>query len=122
MGRHVHQVFKGAQRQHYSAGQLLYQSGSEPDLVYYVVTGQFTLLRERGGKLHRVGEKPEGSLIGETAALDGGPRTVTVEASDEASVLVLPVEVFRQRLQDDAQACYEVAVSIAQVLRESART
>jgi CRP-like cAMP-binding protein len=66
-------------------------------------------------------DKTDGQLIGEVAALDGGARTVTVEAEGGASVQALPAESFRRRLQEDAQAAYEVAVSLARIVRDVSR-
>ncbi|WP_222271574.1 cyclic nucleotide-binding domain-containing protein [Modestobacter marinus] len=99
-------------------GECLHQAGSQPDLVFFVTSGRFILRNSTGD---RVADKTGGQLIGETAALDGGARTVTVEAEGVASVLALPAESFRRRLQEDARAAYEVAVFTARILRDVSR-
>lgn len=122
MGNPVRQVFEGADAQMVTAGQCLYEAGSEPDAVFLVHSGGFTLYRDGAGGRRPVGERTEGSLIGEAAVLDGEPRTVTAEASRDATVLRLSAEHFRQGLREDATACYGVAVAIARTLRDSAAT
>ena len=117
-GQNLRQVFDSGEERRYKAGERLYEAGSESESVYLVTSGRFVL---EDGDGRWVASRAEGFLIGEAAALDGGPRTVTVRAEGDASVLTLPTETFRQRLQEDARAAYEVAAYIAGVLREASR-
>jgi CRP-like cAMP-binding protein len=101
-------------------GSILYQEGTDPDYVFYVQEGSFDLSRrDDDGKEQKVGSKKKGSLVGETAALDGKRRTVSVKATVDSSVLRVGRKLFTDSLRKNAGFCYEVAVDIALTLRAS---
>jgi CRP-like cAMP-binding protein len=105
-------------RRHFADGERLYDEDSDPDEVFLVRDGAVTL--HRGGSAgtgDRIGEKRPGELVGESAALDRLRHTVSAQALGRATVDVLSAERFRKLLQDDARACYEVAVALARTLR-----
>jgi len=100
-------------------GDELYSEGSASIEVFFVQQGEITLTRGAGSAHQVVGQKPVGSLVGESAALDEGSRTVSAVAKGPATVLVLPAEVFRKALREDDTLCFEVAVALARTLRST---
>ena len=105
-------------RRHLADAERLYDEGSDPVEVFFIREGAVTLHRRgSAGAGDRIGEKRPGELVGESAALDRLPRTVSAQALGPATVDVLSAERFRELLQNDARACYEVAVALARTLR-----
>ncbi len=83
------------------AGAVLCRQGDAGDAAYLVVTGRFRV--EREGSI--IGEIGRGELVGEMALLTGEPRTGTVTAMRESTVLVLEADVFADVLANH-EGCY----------------
>jgi len=63
--------------------------------VYFLVEGAArAVLYASSGKRVSYRDMLPGSLFGEIAAIDGGPRSVSVEANEDCVVLVLPAKAF----------------------------
>jgi putative ABC transport system ATP-binding protein len=83
---------------HLDAGTVLFNQGALADLIYIVAEGELEIIRHqpRGQQLLRIA-KP-GDHFGEIGPLFGLPRSATVRARTDASVIGYSVPAFRQQL------------------------
>ena len=77
-----------------SAGEVLFEQGDESDSVYVVLSGEVQIYRQaRSGRvpLARLGR---GEIIGEIGVLCDCPRTASVAAATDLTVLRIEKDVF----------------------------
>jgi len=80
------------------AGQTVVRKGERGDLFYLVGAGELEVLDDRGD---RVGSLGPGDHFGEVALLTDVPRTATVRAVSDATLLTLPKESFVEGIAAD---------------------
>ncbi|MDD1780708.1 cyclic nucleotide-binding domain-containing protein [Enterovibrio sp. ZSDZ35] len=70
-------------------GDFLYRAGDVANSFYIVTSGRLAFCRENKstGKVSLLHTLNQGDLIGELSFIDGEPRTISVQALGEASVL-----------------------------------
>lgn len=100
------------------AGTDLTVEGSVGREAFVILSGTASV-RRGGEELARLGP---GSHFGELALLDGGPRTATVTAEDEMTLLVLSKPAFNAVLDEVPTLAHKLLVSLARRLRESERS
>jgi diguanylate cyclase (GGDEF)-like protein len=76
------------------AGEALCKEGEEGHTMYLVLTGHLVI--SKGGKQVAVGSP--GDSFGEMALIESRERAATLRALDEATVLEIPEEAFREHL------------------------
>lgn len=107
-------------RRRFPAGSTLFLEGEEPDEVVVVHDGLIKLVvvsvDGREVILDVVGS---GDLLGELAALDGGPRSATAQAATDVTVLSVDTADFGAFLLARPSALYHLAVLLARRLRAS---
>lgn len=69
---------------------IVFYEGEIPDNMYVVKKGGFDIIVKLDGKEVKVSEAKEGQLIGEMALFDLKPRSATIKANQDSSVVVLP--------------------------------
>lgn len=81
------------------ADEVLFRQNTMGDLIYVVATGEFEIVRERadGGEELLTIAGP-GEYFGEIGPLFGLPRSATVRARTDGSVVGYTVKAFRERL------------------------
>ena len=82
-----------------TSGSVLFEQGSIGDLIYVVAEGELEVVRElaAGGEELLKVEK-SGDYFGEIGPLFGMPRSATVRACTDATVVGYTVQAFRERL------------------------
>lgn len=104
-----------AERQNIPAGTVLVSQGEAGDAAYVVLAGEADALVTIGdGSTIRVGGIPAGTLLGEVALLADVPRTATVKAVTDMTVLRLGSDLFFELVREFP------AVGVS-VMRELAR-
>ena len=78
-----------AEIRHISKGSTLFKEGDTPDNMYVVKTGGFDIFKLINGQSIKVSEAGENQLIGEMALFDLQPRSATLIANQDSSVVVL---------------------------------
>jgi len=81
------------------AGDLLMQEGEKGDCAYIIETGSVEIVIDRGDAQHVIGTRGAGALLGEMAMIDDQPRTASVRALEDCSVLVISREDFARRTE-----------------------
>jgi CRP-like cAMP-binding protein len=96
----------------YAPGDRLFDAGEEGDAMYLVDSGKLAIFRvDDQGREQLFRTFSEGSIVGEIAVLDGGPRSASARADGPLTALVLRREMFRMYVQSRPQV-------IVAVLRE----
>ena len=82
-----------------ASGSVLFEQGSIGDLIYIVAEGELEIVRElaAGGEELLKVARP-GDYFGEIGPLFGMPRSATVRARTDATVIGYTVQAFRERL------------------------
>src|SRR5262245_951055 len=88
----------GAEQLTLRAGDVLVRQGDPSDALYFVVSGRFTV--HVGGRTEPIAEIGPGQSIGEIGFFAGLPRTATVVALRDATVLAIT----RQRFAEIGEA------------------
>jgi len=85
----------------YRAGEFIMQQGQAGDSAYFIQSGrvQISLVRPDGSQL-LMGERGAGSLIGEMAIVDDGPRSATVQAIEDCRLLEITKADFSRALRN----------------------
>lgn len=87
-------VFKNMSYRHITAGQRFITQGQDGEAAYIIQRGSCQLIVEKDGKLHPVGHRGEGDIVGVMAILTGEPRGAHVEAETDMEVWVLQRDQF----------------------------
>ena len=100
-------VQRGIERVVLSAGEVLFEQGSQGDLVYVVEEGGVEIYRTGpDGSDHVIGTYGPGDYFGELGPLAGLPRSASARARSQASLTGYGVQEFRRwqsgQLRDDA--------------------
>lgn len=78
----------------YVAGDVIYEVGDEPNVLYVLQGGQVELLRDGADGPRTVARHGPGDFFGEMGLLAGRPRTMRAVAASDARVLVLDRATF----------------------------
>src|SRR5690242_16928329 len=82
----------GAEERTLRRGEVLVREGDASDALFFVLSGRFTV--HVGGADEPIAEVGPGQSIGEIGFFAGMPRTATVKALRDSSVLVITREHF----------------------------
>jgi putative ABC transport system ATP-binding protein len=84
---------------HLKAGEVLFEQSTMGDLIYVVSEGQLEIVRElAGGGEELVKVATRGDYFGEMGVLFHMPRSATVRARTDATVIGYTAQAFRERL------------------------
>ncbi len=84
----------GAEQRELRRGDVLVRQGTPSDVLYFVVSGRFAVRAE--GRVDPIAEIGQGELIGEIGFFAGLPRTATVVALRDSTVLAIGRGHFQQ--------------------------
>jgi CRP/FNR family transcriptional regulator/CRP/FNR family cyclic AMP-dependent transcriptional regulator len=87
--------------QEYATGDVLLKEGDHSDFVLLVLAGKLEVFVERDGRNLVLTEANPGTILGELAMLCGLPRSASVQAKENSTVLEWPDEAFRTLLLRD---------------------
>ena len=85
----------------YATSDVLLREGDHSDFVLLVLAGKLEVFVERDGKKLVLTEASPGTILGELAMLCGMPRSASVQAKENSTVLEWPDEAFRTLLLRD---------------------
>ena len=90
-------MFSGMERQTFAAGATLFRQGDPPDHFYVIQRGEVEAFVEQpDGQARAVARLGAGDHFGEIGVLQGVPRTATVRAATDVTVLALAREAFNE--------------------------
>ena len=117
------EVAKCCREARYSPGSVLITQGEKGSGLFILTKGTVRITRTNspGGAEEVLGTAGMADIIGEMALLDDMPRSATVTAVDDVSVLVLPFGEFRRILRSILSTDPDVAFDLLAVLSRRLR-
>jgi len=107
-------VAKASDELTFPAGKVLCEQGAVGREAFVIIDGTAEV-RRNDKKVATLGA---GACVGELALLDHGPRTATVTATAELTVLVLGAREFAALLDDVPSVAHKVLKAMATRIRE----
>ncbi|MGE0830257.1 MAG: Crp/Fnr family transcriptional regulator, partial [Hyphomonadaceae bacterium] len=96
----------------------LFSKGDEGDALFVVLEGEVEVrLSSEGGRDVRIAALGAGSVIGEMAALDGGPRSADVDAVRRTKLLRIPRDAIIEAMTAEPMALIELVAEMSRRLR-----
>lgn len=106
----------------YRPREKIFGEGDDSDHVAIVLGGIVKITASTSsGREALLGLRGGGELVGELAALHGGPRSATVRALDAVTARLVAASVFRQCLHEHPDALFAVLEAVIGRLREADR-
>ncbi len=110
----LQRVAKAATEMNLPSGYKLTDQGQMGNEAFVLVDGSVTV--RRNGK--RVTTLGPGAMVGELSLLDHGPRTATVTADTDLTVLVIDQRAFTALIDDVPALAHKLMASLAGRVRE----
>ncbi|MGA1351502.1 MAG: cyclic nucleotide-binding domain-containing protein [Ilumatobacteraceae bacterium] len=111
-------IVKASDKVSFKAGRVMIEQGQPGREAFIMLNGKATV-RRNGKKLASLGA---GSMVGELALLDHGPRTATVTCDTDCDVLVISQRHFHGVLDDVPALSHKLLSQLASRLRDLDRT
>lgn len=86
-------------QQTFRAGEAIVREGEHGHAAYIVVTGRCDVVRSSAQGREVIGSMGPGDVFGEMTILTEGPRTATVVAAEDTTVLVVTSEILEQEVE-----------------------
>ena len=90
---------KNVDRKQFFAGELIFQHGSFGNRAYLIESGLVEISRGHGERKRVLGRVGPGGIFGELALIDGQGRVADARALSDTVCLVIPQDVFRDKLE-----------------------
>jgi CRP-like cAMP-binding protein len=104
----------------YESGELIIKEGDEAVGFFILSSGKVRVVKDLGGGKEQVlATLTPGEFFGETALLDGYPRTATVQAVDKTECLALTRWDFMSELKGSPTMAVEIVRVLARRLRQT---
>ncbi|MCR5878529.1 Crp/Fnr family transcriptional regulator [Phenylobacterium sp. J367] len=101
-----------------TAGVLLAQEGDPGDAVFVVLDGEVEIRSTTiGGREIRLTALGRGSVVGEMAVLDGGPRSADMVATRKTRLWRIPRAALMDVLESEPKACVALVAELSRRLR-----
>ncbi|MEW6431385.1 MAG: cyclic nucleotide-binding domain-containing protein [Myxococcota bacterium] len=113
----VERLASRAKVEHYVIGEELIKEGTSGSMAYFVVSGTCDVRRKRGSQQRRVATLGPGDFFGELSIVDPAPRTATVTAAEDVTVLVLSGYDFNAALKANKSMALHLVKTLAKRLR-----
>lgn len=103
----------------YKKGETIVKEGEQAVAFFVVSKGKVEVTKGSGAKKQKLNVLDPGSVFGEMALLDGGPRTATVVALQDAECLVLSRWDFVAELRTNPQMAVAMLPILSKRLRQA---
>ena len=97
----IAQLAAGVRRVTFGCGEVVVREGDSGDSFYVIDRGAAEVTLDNGGRARTIGQLQAGSFFGEMSLLAGEPRTATVRAVTDLTVLRIDREAFREIIAAD---------------------
>lgn len=106
------------EEQHFLPGEVLFLEGDYSQELYILLSGHIGIVKN----YHEANERTlttlePGDFFGEMAIFEGAPRSATAVAIDDAELLVLSAEKFKQTIYQKPEMAFEIFRELSSRLR-----
>jgi CRP-like cAMP-binding protein len=102
----------------YQMGERVFERGSDGREVFFVVEGAVNVTSfAKTGREVTFAKAGAGDVVGELAAIDGGPRSASVVAVEDSLLAVLPSQVFVDLIKRNGEVALRLLVRLAAIIR-----
>lgn len=108
-------------RYDYEEGAYVFKEGAHGGYMFFIVDGDVEVIKQFDTKKHTIAELGPGRSVGEMSLIDGAPRSATVRAKNNLSLIVLKREDFQKMLTEEPAIANRVLMGIATLLSQSLR-
>ena len=84
----------------FRAGETIFREGEQGDCSYVIISGEVLVHKERNDKQIKLAELGANQMIGEMGLISPGPRTASVTALSDCSLLLIEQSQFTRRRND----------------------
>jgi CRP-like cAMP-binding protein len=106
------------EEQHFLNGEVIVQEGEFSQELYIVVTGRARVVKDYGQpQARQLNILGPGDFFGEMAIFEDAPRSATVVTTEEAELLVLAPEKFKQTIYQKPDMAFEIFRKLSADLR-----
>ncbi len=115
-------IAMSSERLQYQPGDTIYESGDPSDAVYFLLSGAVRFTRKRDDNTV-VRETPEDDMkiFGHVGILSGRTRVVTLEATEETTMLRLDAAAFQDLLNQVPSLAIELAAELSRTVDSFAK-
>lgn len=78
--------------------EYLMREGEESANMYYLQSGTLAIYKRKGNVEHQIGTIYSGELVGEMSFLDKKPRSASVRAIQDCTLIIIPIDKFQKYL------------------------
>jgi CRP/FNR family transcriptional regulator len=104
--------------QHFLTGEVIFQEGDFSQELYIVVTGRVSAVKDhRGPRERKIAFFGPGEFFGDMAIFEGAPRSATMVTEEEAELLILSPEKFKQTVYQKPDMAFEIFRELSARLR-----
>ena len=119
-GEALKQLEKRCSWRTYSPHEQIIDRQSTTRDVYFIAGGKVRVVNySLSGREVTFDEIPQGGYFGETAAIDGEPRSATVVALEDTTVAIMSPDAFHQLLIEHPNVALSLMVRMATIIRTS---
>lgn len=108
-------------RYDYDESNYVFKEGTHGGYMFFIVEGEVEVIKQFDTKKHTIAELGPGRSVGEMSLIDGSPRSATVRAKTDLSLIVLKREDFQTLLSEHPQIANRILMGIANLLSQSLR-
>jgi len=100
-------------------GQVICRDNTRGEEMYIILSGQVWVYKTINEERISLATMSKNDFFGELCLLLGGPRTATVEASEDVELLVINKETLLKNIQEDPQLALRMLIRLAKRLEKS---
>lgn len=106
------------EEQHFLPGEVIILEGDFSQELYILVSGRVRIVKDWSGVHERtLALLTQGDFFGEMAIFESAPRSATVVAEEEAELLVLSPDKFKQTIYQKPDMAFEIFRELSARLR-----
>lgn len=107
----------GSKKTH-AAGEVMIEANRQVGYLYFVLSGTFSIKMPSGASIATL---QKGEILGEMSFIEASPPVVSVVAIEKASVLAIPHEAIRERMDENPAFASRMYRAIALFLSDRLR-
>ncbi|WP_158554812.1 Crp/Fnr family transcriptional regulator [Methylovirgula sp. 4M-Z18] len=115
------ELLKVMERRRFAPGTLILEAGSSDRTLYIIAAGDVDVVATTTAGVQHLAVIGEGSVFGEMAFFDGGPRSADILARGEVEVLALQQDRFEQLVAWHPRIATKLLMDLGRVLSRRLR-